>query len=406
MRMIPTLFWALVFGLMSGAPAGALNLLFESGFEPNTVLGQNTPNNYPISQPLSGVDQTTGFTWPGNVWGGAIGLSVTGGATANNQIQSVTGHNGSATNALYMDLVSIAQDSNQNSLFLTPLNTISQQGDLYTSAWFKLQPDLATNQLFPGQNPDGSWGDWRTLWEWKSGDNSGGVRGSTAKSDFRITILMNLSNNGQLFWSTTWDNDGETDPYVLYWSATNTSVPVPVGQWFQFETFTHRAADDTGHFWAKVNGVTLFDHYGPNIGKYNSPINRIWLANDYTNGHLPAYQWVDDIQIWDSPPTAQTTVVSSMSSIAAGAPFTVVFSNAPSSVKDWVGLYPAGTAYDYPLGSLWEYLNDSQTLPAAPVISGSLHFQAPSTPGQYELRLYNGETLELAASQSVTVRRR
>jgi hypothetical protein len=53
-----------------------------------------------------------------------------------------------------------------------------------------------------------------------------------------------------------------------------------------------------------VDGQVLADHWGPNIGVNNNPINRIILPT-YTDAPGPAYQWMDDLQIWNGfPPEA------------------------------------------------------------------------------------------------------
>ena len=53
-----------------------------------------------------GTDSTTGFTWPGNIWGGSISSQMIAGVPVNastignymvNRIETVTGHNGNQT---------------------------------------------------------------------------------------------------------------------------------------------------------------------------------------------------------------------------------------------------------------------------------------------------------------------
>jgi hypothetical protein len=51
------------------------------------------------------------------------------------------------------------------------------------------------------------------------------------------------------------------------------------------------------------NGQVIFDHYGPNRGVNNAPINRIMMPNLYSSAPYPIYQWVDDVQIWDGFPS-------------------------------------------------------------------------------------------------------
>jgi hypothetical protein len=95
------------------------------------------------------------------------------------------------------------------------------------------------------------------------------------------------------------------------------------------------------------------------------------------------------------------SIATSATTIAAGGPLVATVRNGPGDPKDWVGLYPVGSAFDYPLGSEWEYMNGKQTLPASGIRNASLAFSAWPTPGQYQFRLYNGNTTALVAETSV-----
>ena len=71
----------------------------------------------------------------------------------------------------------------------------------------------------------------------------------------------------------------------------------------KFDVFWHRSTGADGRVWMAVNGQTILDHLGPN--KINAPINRIYMPNLYSSTAFPIYQWIDDLQIWDSfPPDA------------------------------------------------------------------------------------------------------
>src|SRR5437899_3744464 len=171
--------------------------LFTSGFENGVYL--NAPSGG--WQTLSGTDSSTGYTWGApDVWGGSGALQLLQG-TFNNQIQTVIGHNGTPTQALFQDITSASGSIVQDPLIFTPTAPIAQQGDLYTSEWIKFQPDLAS-QLVPGQNPDGSWGNWRELFEWKTGG-----QGTAYGGDYRITLSVGMDNSGNLYWGTAGDNN-------------------------------------------------------------------------------------------------------------------------------------------------------------------------------------------------------
>ena len=278
-------------------PASAANLLFSSGFE---GIGLNAPSGG--WETFSGTDSVTGFSWGApSVWGGGTSLQVLDG-TFVNQIQTVIGHDGSSTQALYQSVAGRSAADAQDPLIFTPTAPTAQEGDLYTSEWVKFQPDLAT-QLFPGQDSSGNWGNWRALFEWKTGGE-----GANYGGDYRIKVGVAMDGGGHLFWSSAGDNDANGSyAFQTFWQTDNHTVPVVAGQWFHLETFTHRSAGADGEFWAKVDGQTIVDHLGSNVGVAGAPINRIMVAQDYTGGHLPAYQWVDDVQIWDGINPVTTT---------------------------------------------------------------------------------------------------
>ncbi len=300
--------------------------LFKSGFDSGVSLA--APANcgsIECYQQTGGTDASTGSTWPPNVWGSAntwgkggylqlyAGTSISSSTISNyvvNQLQTVTGHTGSSTTALYQGTLGSSYEgstSRQDPYVITP-DVTAPQGDLYIREWINVEPDLKT-QLIPGQFPDGSWGDWRVIAEWKTGGQAmGGTTGCvpgapTYGGDYRIIVFIIMDNNGNLFWRVQGDNNANGNlPVTTFWQIDDHSIPVPVGQWFKFEWFWHRSSGSDGRVWAAINGQVIADRYGSNIGAYNCQINRIVPHTVYTGGHLPAYQWVDDLEIWNTFP--------------------------------------------------------------------------------------------------------
>ncbi len=287
------------------SPASA-NLLFSSGFEGSTAL--SAPSDCYVTgcwQNILGIDSLTGFAWPPNVWGGGTTRlqliadapvdATTVGNYMFNQVQTVTGHNGTPTRALYQQMSQSGccgtnpQGGHpaQDALTLQP---VSEIGDLYISYWLKYQSNLAQSLIPPN---------WRLLFEWKT------------SSDYRVivsAVTWGLDANGvnvPLSWEIIGDNAAGSLPYQRFWDVYNTTVPVPVGEWFKFEVFWHRSSGSDGRVWMAVNGQVIVDHSGPNMGVNNAPIDRIMMPNLYSGGAYPIYQWVDDVQIWDGfPPDA------------------------------------------------------------------------------------------------------
>ncbi len=288
------------------AVSASSHLLFSSGFEGSTAF--SAPSDCYTTgcwQNILGIDSSTGFAWPPTVWGGgptrfqliadATVDATTVGNYMFNQIQTVTGHNGTPTRALYQQMSqsgccgTLPQGGHpaQDAFTLQP---VSELGDLYISYWLKYQPNLAQSLTPPN---------WRVLFEWKT------------SSDYRVivsAVTWGLDANGvnvPLSWEIIGDNAAGNLPYQRFWDVYNTTVPVPVGEWFKFEVFWHRSGGSDGRVWMAVNGQVIVDHSGPNVGVNNAAIDRIMMPNLYSGGSYPIYQWVDDVQIWDGfPPDA------------------------------------------------------------------------------------------------------
>ena len=272
------------------------HLLFSSGFEGTTAL--LPPSGFYGTgawQGIVGTDSITGFAWPPSIWGGGPTQSqllvdapvdaTTIGNYMFNQIQTVTGHNGSPTQALYQQISQSAccgtnpqgGGATQDPFMIQP---VGETSDLYISYWLKYQPDLAQKMADPN---------WRVVFEWKTA------------GDYRVIVELMSS---PLSWRILGDNNANGGlPYQSFWDVHNTTVPVPVGQWFKFEVFWHRSSGPDGRVWMAVNGQGIVDHFGPNMGVNNAPINRIMVSTLYSSSAYPIYQWVDDVQIWDGFPS-------------------------------------------------------------------------------------------------------
>ncbi|MDO8552834.1 MAG: hypothetical protein Q7S01_04935 [bacterium] len=291
--------------LSSPTPANAANLLFRSGFEGSVTMGAiNNCYGTGCHQPIVGSDNVTGYSWLASVWGGTsdfhllVDAPVTASTVGNymsNQIQTVTGHNGTQTRALYNSITqsgccgtnSQGGGSTQNPYELHPAK---EAGDLYISYWLKLQPDLV--QKMTPQT-------WRPIFEWKTA------------GDYRLIAQIVTYGNVAPWWQIIGDNNANGGlAYQRFWEVDNKTVAVPVGQWFKFEVFWHRSSGSDGRVWLAVNGNVIADHYGPNIGVKNAPINRIFMPNLYSGGSYPIYQWIDDVEIWDGFPQGAGSIPS------------------------------------------------------------------------------------------------
>lgn len=288
--------------------AQAANMLYKMDFGADTIL---YPPYIAYStagwQDIAGTDPSGKFG-PINVWGATksgfdmiADVPVTASTLGNyvtTQIQQIAGPDGKTIPALFQNVKQSNAGSGghtQNAFMIyrgkVDSGDKTDTGDAYYSYWFKFQPDLNT-QLNAGS------GSWRVMSEWKTGGMN-----NTWKGDYRILTSVIRDGSGRLYWNTQGDNNANYFTSVQrFWTVTNNTVPVPVGQWFKYEVFWHRSNGSDGRYWAAVNGQPIVDHWGPNMGVYNLPINRIMLTNNYSGGKTPSQQWLTGLEIWNGFP--------------------------------------------------------------------------------------------------------
>jgi hypothetical protein len=256
-------------------------------------------------QPISGTDGS--YTWPPSIAGGTAkfqliagsGKSVTSSTLPSymeNRLQTVTGPTGASTRALYSVVNQSVGGANQNwdvtqnDFIIFPQTAIN---DLYIRYWMKLPSDLLSRMTV------NNWAA-RGITDWKTGPLGGG--GGDRR--FIVSIYGDKASN-KIYWYGALDNVANLEPNrVVYWEQNNTSVPVPVGAWFKVEVFVHRSSGSDGRLWFAVNGQTVFDRYGSNIGPLGQSWNRIMAFLNYSSGMLlPSQMWVDDFEVWNGFPS-------------------------------------------------------------------------------------------------------
>ena len=99
--------------------------------------------------------------------------------------------------------------------------------------------------------------------------------------------------------------------------------------------------------------------------------------------------------------TLGASVLVSATTAPGGSSITASITSGPGNPADWVGLYAVSVAN--PGGWInWNYLNGTRTQPGAGLTSANLPFSMPTTPGQYQLRLYSNNSGTLLAT-SLTI---
>ncbi|MBI5150405.1 MAG: hypothetical protein HZA28_06510 [Candidatus Omnitrophica bacterium] len=280
----------------SGTSGGQkADLVFISGFENGVSLDPPRKAKGGWEQFIAGSDE--GYDWgtdlpgrgsPKNRFTYLVAAPRDAAALAGyvtTRIETVTGHDGNATRALYMEITK--EDPR------TPPGTRDQFGiypprgmdEAYASMWVKLQPNLDR---------------YRMLMEWKETAAKG------ERADFRWNINIRKNVDGGLAWGTLAQfGDLRNSPDA--WQCISRDVPVPLGRWFFLEVYW-KLDRTNGRVWAAVDGKTIADYRGRT--QKDSGLYVWWPLKVYAGTALKSYpyalyQWVDDVKFYNRiPPDA------------------------------------------------------------------------------------------------------
>lgn len=169
----------------------------------------------------------------------------------------------------------------------------------YVKAKIELQPDLIDKMA--AMFPVSGWA-WRQLLLTKTG---GQLKDSPANDgDQRVQIAIKMMPDRVPFWQLVIDNNaGSTATPAVITSLENRNVPVPQGP-FEIEWCWTRG--DKGRVAFAVNGDMVFDWRGTLTSAM--PINRIFAPILYTGAALPAWQAVDNLEVWSAPPATASII--------------------------------------------------------------------------------------------------
>ena len=285
------IFFAVIFTIISCKPEitssnkipAEPKLLFSSGFEGDVYLGP-FPERGGDFQPILGKDTETGYSWPIDILGATeSALHPIPDRNNNNpnalvnEIQTVIGHTGDSTKALY-NYEAYYENVGVTQCPYEILNIKEGAKDLYIRYWIKLDSASLTQ-------PDM----WRTFFEWKS-------QGYAIRNGFRLISFIYTDSDGIPYWHF----QGDKFPRKRIWEIDNKTVPVPMNEWFLTEFYWHWSEGEDGRALWRVNGQVIGDHYGPSTRR-SKPIDFIMITQIYGNAN-PKYQWIDDIEIWDGIP--------------------------------------------------------------------------------------------------------
>jgi len=254
-------------------------LLFMSGFESDVYIDNTAYENSEDYRFIKGKDNETGYSWPIDILGASESalhyIDDENHQAVFSEIQTVIGHNGNLTRALY-NIENYNIEVTQCPYEI--LNIKDGTKDLYIKYWIKMDSaSLVQSNM------------WRTFFEYKTkdyGDNKG----------FRLIAFVYTDDDGIPYWH--WQ--GDKNPENPIWEIDNKTEPVPLNKWFLTEFYWHWSEGDDGRALWKINGQVIGDHYGPTTRK-SKPIDFIILTQIYGDAN-PKYQWIDDIEIWNGIP--------------------------------------------------------------------------------------------------------
>ena len=272
---------------------------FRSGFEEGVTLTTPQLLGDDWWQFLQGADQ--GNSWetglprrfsPTNGFSYVISTRQRVEDFVQTRIETVVGYNGALTRALYQAVKGddpLKSGATRNQFGIYPGENLDHG---YLAMRVQFQPDLAAAIALSPQK-------FRMVMEWWE---SGPV--VDYMYDFRWNINVYRDHNGVLYWKTYGQLGGEGNHEERKVWECNSYVPVPVGQWFLFETSWRNHPTD-GFVWAAVDGKLVADYRG--FTQVDSGLYVWWPFKVYSgdiSGYVgpPFYQWVDDVVILREPP--------------------------------------------------------------------------------------------------------
>lgn len=268
-------------------------LLFSSGFEESVYIDPTVVPGSEDYDYIRGTDNITGFSWPIDILGAsesALHRVADDGHTAlSAEIQTVTGHKGTSTKALYNE--ETHRENGDTQLTYEILNITQGKSDLYVKYWMKIDSNML-----------GSINKWRALFEYKTKDYKDPGEGGTG---YRLIAFIYTNENGDASWHLQGDEDSEhpiweCDTLEPTDECHNANAPVIMDEWFLTEYYWHWSNGSDGYMVWKINGQIVGEHHGATT-RNNNPIDFILFTQLYGDV-TPKYQWIDDIEIWDSLP--------------------------------------------------------------------------------------------------------
>lgn len=128
------------------------------------------------------------------------------------------------------------------------------------------------------------------------------------------------------------------------------------------------------------------------LNGFNLKVDNVDIVPDFININSDPLPPLD---VPPPPPTPhQSSLILAKNIFSPGEQISVNFTNDPSAILDWIGMFPAG-----PVGpgkwNDWEYLNNSKQAPTVPISHGIVTFNAPINPGNYSLYIFSNDKYDI-----------
>lgn len=203
--------------------------------------------------------------------------------------------------------------------------------------------------------------------------------------------------------------DGQSGAYIAFDTGTAVYFPNLHAYTTYWVDTLARGFILTGDTALKDLAATFWGHgTDAATGQVGHFMNKFWLSSSpfyLTNGDLSYSGILFSLNLTPPPPPPPPPghqLAPEQSTITPGSVLNVAFTNNPSNLQDWIGLYRVGAGDGSYLA--WKYLNNLTTTPTTPKTSGMITLTMPGI-GQYECRMFanNTTTVKLATSGVITV---
>ena len=271
----------------------ASNLLFKSSFDTNVIVDKTVKWNHH----LKGTDAVTNFTFPNDLPGNfsehffnyVVGDMDNYFDYANAEIVNITGKDGNATNALYIEFIK----DDTNFISYSRVQYVMYGNSSSNDPVQRMNQGYIKYNIKTHLDHNDKLSDWRLPVEWKDMDDDG----------FRMGFYIYDSNTTSPYWVVKGQYmiNGELGDDV--WQFDNYTIPVIEDDWFELEIYWYGHPDSSrGKLKVAINGQLLFDV--TNQTKDPNKPNKMFYFMPFKVYGTVGHSWITDFEYWNIPPSS------------------------------------------------------------------------------------------------------